>query len=491
MLSRLRELWERVEGQKAFLLAENIRQKLRHYWFDQDGGEKEFLPAALELLETPPSPVARGVGFVLILFFGVALLWALIGTVDIIAIAPGRIVAGGHTKLVQPLEAGVVRAIHVQDGQQVKAGDVLLEIDSTINEAEQKRLEKEYNQAALDMARLAAVRMAADGPLAAFIPPAGADAADIAVARSLMDNQVREIRARIASLDSQISENEANHKAVGATIDKLGSAEQIIRQRHALQQADIDRLATAQEISDQHKEIAVQEMHQKEAANTVFSLEEQRRQAIAEFKRTVASDLAEAQRKASSLFEQLVQASQRTRLQTLKAPVDGTVQQLSVHTEGGVVTPAQVLLAVVPLDSKVEIEAYISNRDIGFVSAGQQAEIKIDTFNFTRYGLLKGRILSVSQDAILRDGSAPKSAETEEQKKTSVPSSSSFGNAPQEMVYLARIALEKSQMDIDGKMVNLSPGMAVTAEVKTGQRHIIEYILSPLLRAQQQALRER
>src|SRR5213076_660452 len=110
-----------------------------------------------------------------------------------------------------------------------------------------------------------------------------------------------------------------------------------------------------------------------------------------------------AEQKASGLAQDLVKAEQKTRLQQLVAPVDGAVQQLAVHTVGGVVTPAQPLLVVVPSESRLEIEAMVSNRDIGFVHAGQAAEIKIDTFNFTRYGLLHGRVLSVSQDAIIRD----------------------------------------------------------------------------------------
>lgn len=458
------------------------------FLFDANKDQKDFLPAALEIMETPPSPLARGVNLTLICFFIVALIWSFFGIVDIVAVAPGRIVPTGRTKLVQPLEAGVVRAIHVQDGQQVRAGDVLLEIDSTINEAEQGRIEKEYYQEALDVARLNAARLAADGPMMAFIPPEGADYADVVVARNLLDSQVREIRAKVANIDSQIEQNEAGRKAVDATIDKLSNAEAILRQRHTLQQAEIDRLSSVQEISDQHKEIGVQEMRLEEADSMVAALEEQRQQVIAEYKRNIASDLSEAQRKAASLSAQLVQARQRTKLQTLTAPVDGTVQQLSVHTEGGVVSSAQVLLAVVPLDSKLEIEASVSNRDIGFVHAGQDAEIKIDTFNFTKYGLVKGKVISVSQDAVMRDANTVKSAETEDQRKQ-MPASSPA--APQEMVYVARINPEQSQMDIDGKMVNLAPGMAATVEIKTGQRRIIEYILSPLLRAKQQALKER
>jgi hemolysin D len=170
----------------------------------------------------------------------------------------------------------------------------------------------------------------------------------------------------------------------------------------------------------------------------------------------------------------------------LTAPVDGVVQQLAIHTVGGVVTPAQALLVVVPSDSRLEIEAMVSNRDIGFVHAGQDAEIKIDTFNFTRYGLLHGTVLSVSQDAVIRDHQGDRAAD-----RTNGAASDSSEPKGQELNYSARISLDRTEMQIDDKFVNLSPGMAVTAEIKTGSRKILDYLLSPLLRYRQETLRER
>jgi len=169
-------------------------------------------------------------------------------------------------------------------------------------------------------------------------------------------------------------------------------------------------------------------------------------------------------------------------LQALTAPVDGAVQQLSVHTIGGVVTPAQALLVLVPSDSHLEVEAMLSNRDIGFVHPGQDVEIKVDTFPFTRYGLIHGRVVSVSQDAIARDKPAEK-----------VPSLESTSSEPkgQELVYSARISLDRTQMQVEENLVNLSAGMAVTVEIKTGSRAVITYLLSPLLRYKQESLRER
>ena len=162
------------------------------------------------------------------------------------------------------------------------------------------------------------------------------------------------------------------------------------------------------------------------------------------------------------------------------------VQQLAIHTVGGVVTPAQALLVVVPSDSRLEIEALVPNRDIGFIHPGQPAEIKVDTFNFTRYGLLQGEVLSVSMDAIIRDRRQDRADDRAlgTQNDTSEPKG-------QELNYSARISLDRSQMQIDDRLVNLSPGMAVTVEIKTGSRRILSYLLSPLLRYRQETMRER
>ena len=455
--------------------------------------EAAFYPAALEIVETPPSPASRIIGATIIAFFLVALLWASIGSVDVIAIAPGKIVPTGRTKFIQPLEAGVIRAIHVRDGQRVRAGDALIEIDPTINGAERDRLRQDYVLAKLDIARLRAAKVIAEGPGSAFVPPAEASSEQIEMARVMLANQQQEIRARLSGVDEQIAQNEGNRRAVEQTLAKIKKAIPFLAERAKIRRdlarkgysSKIDNLTTQQELSEQQNELLVQQSRLAEATSAVQALTQQRRQAEAEYQRTILASLAEAEQKAATYNEQLKQAEQKYRLQTLTAPVDGTVQQLAVHTEGGVVTSAQTLLAIVPADSSLEIEAMISNRDIGFVFAGQEVGIKVDTFNFTKYGLLHGRILSVSQDAIARN------TLTDTSKSSSTDTGITSEPSGQEYVFAARIALDQSTMNIDGKDVNLNPGMAITAEIKTNSRHVIDYLLSPLQARAHQALRER
>ena len=363
--------------------------------------ELAFLPAALEVLETPPSPIGRAIGATIIAIFCLALAWAYLGTVDIVAVAPGRIVPSGSTKTIQPFDTGVVRAIHIRDGQSVKAGDALIELDPTMTEADVEHAKAELSQKQAERDTIAATI----SKFEATIP--------------VLEQKV-EVRKYLAD------------KALGSKLIYLTDYQELIGQR---------------------QDLIVQKSHYREAEAAVVAA-----------------------------TQNVLKAEHRTKLQLLTSPVDGVVQQLAVHTVGGVVTSAQPLLVVVPADARLEIEARVSNQDIGFVRTGQDVEIKVDTFNFTRYGLLHGKVTSLSQDAISRDKSQDKDDKTATSSKESIAEQS---------FYSARISIDQTQMHVDGSLVNLGPGMAVTVEIKTGTRRIISYLLSPVVRYGQEVLRER
>ena len=459
---------------------------------ERRGEELAFLPAALEIVETPPSPVGRAIGVTIILLFCAALGWSWWGTIGIVASATGKIVPSGRTKVIQPFETGVVRSIRAQDGQVVKAGDVLIELDPTVNAAERDHLHNDLLAEQLNIARLRAALAGGDEPAADFTPPADADPALIRTQRQLLLNQVTEHRAKIAALARQQAQKEAEQATTAATIHKLETMIPVIQPRVDIRKTLMDKelgskltyFETLQLLVEQQEELSVQKSHLHEAEAAMAAIRETVRQAEAEYRHTLSDELAKAEQKANGLTQDLLKAEQKTRLQLLTAPVDGVVQQLAIHTVGGVVTPAQSLLVIVPSDSRLEIEATVSNRDIGFVHAGQEAEIKIDTFNFTRYGLLHGQVLSVSQDAIIHERQNDRPRELGTQNDSSEPKG-------QELNYSARISLDRTQMQIDDRMVNLSAGMAVTVEIKTGSRMILSYLLSPLLRYRKETLRER
>ncbi len=455
--------------------------------------ELEFLPAALEIVATPPSPTGRAISATIIAVFCIALIWASIGLVDIIAIATGKIVPDVRTKVIQPFETAVVRAIHVRDGQRVQAGDVLIELDPTISEAELGRLESDLLATQIEIARLRAA-LAGSEQLARDLLPDRATPEQIATAQRFLSRQLAEQNAKMATIRWQGAQKKAERATAESTIAKVESIIPILQQRADVRKYLVDKefgsklqyLSDMLDLVGQQQDLLVQKSRYDEVAAALSGLEETRLRTQAEYERNLFDELAKAEQKAAGLLHDVSKAKQRTSLLRLTAQEDGVVQQLAVHSIGGVVTPAQTLMVLVPSTSKLEIEAMVSNRDIGFVVPGQTAAIKLDTFNFTRYGLRKGEVLSVSQDAITRDKPVDKNGNKGEGSETS--SSEPKG---QELVYSARIALDSPDMQVDDRLVRLSPGMAVTVEIKTGSRRIINYLLSPVLRYSQESLRER
>ncbi len=453
-----------------------------------------FLPAALEIVEMPASPLGRSIAYTIMALFVLALLWASFSKVDIVASAKGKIIPSGRTKVIQPFETGVVRAIDVHDGQVVKAGETLIQLDSTMNNAELKHYQNDLIAAELDVARLEA-ELADGNAIDNFKPPADAPGDLVAVQRKFLLDQTSEQQHKLEVLDRQRKEKEAEHDTLEATIGKLEASLPILQERVDMRKTLYDHstgskaeyLEILQALVEEQHEVDVQKRKADEATAAIAAIDEQRKEAVAQFRRERYSDLVDAERKVKELSEDVVRAEHRAALQNLTTPVDGTVQQLAVHTVGGVVTRAQSLMVIVPSDSHIEIEATVENRDIGFVHPGQQAQIKVDAFNFNRYGLIGGKVVSVSPDAITREKSSNKGKAdqgVDAENDSSEPSN-------QELVYAARIALDQTKMQVEDGMVDLSPGMAVTVEIKTGSRTIISYLLSPLLRFKQDALRER
>ena len=456
--------------------------------------EIAFLPAALEVMEAPPSPVGRAIGATIIAFFCLAAAWASVGKVDIVATAPGKIVPDDRVKIVQPFETGVVHAIHVRDGIAVKAGDVLIELDPTISAAETDHIKSDLVAAQLEVARLRAALSGRADPLDDFIAPADASQALIDTQRRFLATQTAEQNAKLAEITRQLVEKEAEGETIAATIDKLQAVLPPLQERVSVSKNLYDKglaskityLTDLQDLISQQHDLPVLQSRQSEVKAAVSVLKETRERAQAEYRHSLFDDLAKAEQKAAGLAQDMIKAEHKAKMQTLTAPVDGVVQQLSVHTIGGVVTPAQPLAVVVPADAALEIEAMVSNSDVGFVSAGQEAEIKVDTFNFTRYGLLHGRVLGISRDTVTNG-----SRDYSERDPSSTGDNSTTQKKGQEPAYLARISLDRSQMQIDGRSTDLSPGMSVTVEIKTGSRRIISYLLSPLIRYKQEILRER
>jgi hemolysin D len=456
--------------------------------------ELQFLPAALEIIETPASPIGLVAMWVIVVLIFVAIIWACVGKVDIIATASGRIIPTGEVKLIQPLEIGVVKVIHVTDGDRVHAGDVLIELDPTTNAADQGRVERDLTQAQVDTARLNALLA---GDANAFVPPEGADPALIASARRQLVAALAENRAKLDGIDRQIESKMAERDSAKATIAKVTASLPIVEQRVAIYDklrqnefsSKVEALQARQQLVEAQHDGAVAD-HQLEGAEAdIAALREERTHDEADIRRQALDDLSKAEQQAAEQGQEQTKASQKVGLQTLRAPVDGTVEQLSIHTIGGVVTPAETLLTVVPEGSRLEVEAMLPNRDVGFVHAGQAAEIKVEAFTYTRYGLLHGKIDGVSRNTVQNTGNAVSSKHPGDDTSTSHDDASD--GASGDSNYVARDSLADAGIDTEEGRKELEPGMMVTAEIKTGRRRVISYLLSPLIRYRQEGLRER
>ena len=436
--------------------------------------ELQFLPAALEIQETPPSPIGRAITWSIVILFALAVLWACIGKVDIVATAQGKVVPSDRTKLIQPLEIGTVSAIHVQEGQHVKKGDPLIDLDTTNTQADATRLGNEHNTAQAELARATALVSAMQTQTAPNAHWPNAISADILKPQQqLLTSQWQQHQSRLSALDSEQTRRQAEHAGTEEQIKKLTATLPLVTERAEALKTLADKqlaprhtyLELEQQRIEQTQDLAVQQQRRQELIANLAQLKEQRKAEASDALNKALADLTDAKRRGQGLNQESIKADQRNQLQRLTAPVDGTVQQLAIHTIGGVVTPAQQLMVIVPQEENIEVEAVIANKDIGFVHEGQPAEVKIDAFPFTKYGTIDAQLISISSDAI------------QDEK---------LG-----LLFTATVLLKQSTMRIEDKIIHLSPGMTVTVEVKTGKRRLIEYVMSPLMQHVSESGRER
>lgn len=431
--------------------------------------ELAFLPAALSLQDTPVHPAPRRLAFAIVALFVMALLWSYFGQVDVVAVAPGRIIVSDRTKVIQPLEASVVKAVLVKDGDRVTAGQVLVELDPTVATADKANVQEQLSSAISEEQRTAALQKALGSGQVPRIDNPKADASTLAQLQS----EWNDIVAKLLKLDAEATRRQAELATVNQTIAKLEATVPLAQTREAdykklVDQGYVSGHATQDKTRERielERDLATQRARLVEAQSAIKETQQAKAAYRAETLRVLGDRNAQAATKHQQLNTDSSKANQRERLTQLTAPVAGVIQQLAIHTTGGVVTAAQPLMIVVPDSAQVTAEVSIANQDIGFVNAGQMAEVKLETFPYTRYGTVAATVNIVTPDAV-----------TDEKKGSYYP---------------ATLTLSQKDMLIDGKRVRLSPGMNITAEIKTGQRRVIEYLLSPVQRAGSESLRER
>ncbi|MHB9839405.1 HlyD family type I secretion periplasmic adaptor subunit [Paraburkholderia terrae] len=439
----------------------------------RDADHLPFLPAELELVETPIHPAPRWTIRVLVVLTAMALLIGVFGRLDIVVTANGHFIPNARVKTIQPAITGVVREIRVRDGERVAAGQLLVKLDTTQAAADADKARSSRLDAALAVARanaLIAAQRDNRTPVVAHVD----DAPDTRMqdAQRHADGAWLEYRALCDSARAELLKRQAELDSTRAEIARLVATAPLARQQADAYRALVaeryvarnDYLDKEQNALDKEHELVAQRSHASELAAAIAEQRAQVDATASKFRRDQLDELEKATQQLRQSGDDESKAQIRQTLLSLTAPVAGTVQQLSVHTLGGVVTTAQSVMEIVP-DDALEVEARLQNRDIGFVSVGQRAAVKVEAFPYTRYGFLNGTITSVSNNAV-------------QDKKLG-------------LTFPVRIRLETNRIHIDNRWISLTPGMAVMADIRTGSRSVIGYFLDPLLQTARESMRER
>jgi hemolysin D len=462
--------------------------------------DREFLPAALAILETPPSPAKVWLIWTICALFAFAIAWTYYGRIDIIATAQGKIQPTGRVKTIQPVDSGKVIAIHAANGKHVTPGQALVELDDAEAKADHAdaltqllafRAERLRRLSALSAVQRPSIEtaVAIDWPEEI---PAGMRARE----ERVLSGDLRQLAASVKSLDAQIVQKKAEQKRLTGTIAAqetlIATLQERVNMRTILEAKEAGskaaRIDAQESLQIQQTALATQKGQLAEALAAAEVLVQDREKAIETFKAENGQKLAEAERQIDDFSQKEAKTAAKLSHMTIMSPIGGVVLGLSVTTLGQVVNPGEELMRIVPDGTELEIEAYLENKDIGFVEPGQAAIVKIESFPFTRYGVLDAAVIRVAHDAIPEPD-----AQTVEGNPAKTTKSSYFGGAQrtQNLVFPVTLSLARKTMDIDGVAVPLRPGMTTSVEVKTGKRRILEYLFSPLVQTVSSAMRER
>ncbi len=463
--------------------------------------DQEFLPAALEILETPPSPARLALLLLICGFFASALAWSYFSRIDIFAIANGKIRPLGQIKTIEPLETGRIRAIHVENGARVKTGDVLIELDTVETEADVDNFSASLaSYQAEALRRRTAIETVRKGDIADGLAIQWPDAIPVSVrereARVLGDD-LTSLRANLRSLEAREAEKAAERDRLIATTASQADLIKTLQSRVDMWNTLMEKSAgtrtnlfdALQALQSEKATLAANNGWLAQAKAEILTIQAEEAKTREAFVSENAQKMADAERQADDLTHRLTKAKATLEHKTLASPIDGIVQAVSVTTIGQVVTTGQELMRLVPDNAPLEIEAYVENKDIAFIQQGQEAIVKVEAFPFTRYGTVSGQVTHVAADSI----PAPDAqrAEGDPTQTTRQPGIFAGASRVQALVYPVTVKPSATFIAADGNKVPLGAGMTVSVEIKTGSRRILEYIFSPLVEISSQAMRER
>ena len=433
------------------------------------GHSTEFLPAVLEIQQAPPSPIGRAILWTILVVFTAGVLWATFGWIDIVATAQGKIIPSGYSKVIQPYEAGVIAAIHVQNGQAVKKGDVLIELDPTLNRADRDRASNEYRAAKVEAARLRA--LIAGSPT--FDAPPDGEPPYVLLQRQLLRDQLAEYQARAASAQHLIDQRKAGLDQTRENIRRLEAtvpmeAERADAYKKLLDHDAVTKMdflqAEGQRI-DKTQELAGQRKKLMQDQSALAEAEKNYRVLVSEFQQSKQAELSTIETKVASLVQDVTKAGQKADFQRLTTPIDGVVQQVAVHTVGGVVNPGEPIMLLVPEDDHLMVETRIAPQSIDQVHLDQTALIRFVSFNQRTTPELVGKVTRIAAD-LSRD---PQTGES---------------------YFSGRLDISEEELKRLGGQ-KLVPGMPADVQIRTVDRTVLSYLLKPVEDQFSKAFRER
>ena len=435
--------------------------------------ETEFLPAILEVTETPPSPTGRLVMWSILALIVVALVWSFVGQINEVAVAAGKVIPSGQIKTIQVKNKGIIKEINVQEGQLVQEGDTLVVLDPTTTSADYDSLKKRAAYYKLDIQRLTAELT--QQPFTPEEDP-DLDAHDLAAEMALYQSRTSDYRTQRQSREDIIAQRIAKLQATQASYEKYADVLAIAQEKEArlVELSEQNAISQFQLLEQQRETIEYAKNAQSEldSINSIRAEIAEAQQNLANvdaaYHKDIMTALVEAKKEYYSVTEAIKKAEEDSRMAVIVAPISGRVYNLDVHTLGGIVTDAQVLMQIVPEDTKLEFEVYADNKDIGFIKVGQEAEVKVETYNFQKFGMYKAEVQEISADAV---------------------------NDPNDQMrnMKFKLILDPTSNDINvyGKPAKIEVGMNVSAEIKIKEKRIIDFFLDPFRRYTSEALRER
>lgn len=435
--------------------------------------ETEFLPAILEVTETPPSPTGRLVMWTILVMLVVALAWGFLGHINEVAVAAGKVIPSGQIKTVQVKNKGIVKEINVEEGQLVQEGDVLVVLDPTTTTADYDSLKKRAAYYKLDIQRLTAELT--QQPFTPEEDP-DLDSHDLAAEMALYQSRTSDYRTQRQSRQDVIEQRIAKLQATQASYEKYAEVLAIAREKEARLQALSEQNAISQfQLLEQQRETIEYAKNAQAELDSINSIRAEIAEAQqnlanvdAAYHKDIMTALVEAKKEYYTVSESIKKADEDSRMATIYAPISGRIYNLDIHTLGGIVTDAQPLMQIVPEDVKLEFEVYADNKDIGFIKVGQEAEVKVETFNFQKFGMYKAEVQEISADAV--------NDPSDQQKH---------------MRYKLLLDPTSNDINVYGQPAKLEVGMNVSAEIKIKEKRIIDFFLDPFRRYTSEALRER